>query len=181
MNLVLASTSPRRKDLLENAGLTFEIIASPADEIHDEAMPLATLCETNASLKARAVADMVSKKIIIGADTLVALDGKPLGKPLDLAHAAAMLRTLSNKTHQVCTGVCVIYPDGSEKSFHEMSYVTFHPLSDEQIAHYHSLVNPLDKAGSYGAQEHAELIIAKIEGDMNNVIGLPVKKLLSYL
>ncbi len=104
MPIVLASASPRRRDLLERAGLVFEVIVSPAEEIHDASMQPDALCEFNAALKALAVAAMRPEATVIGSDTLVFLDGEPLGKPADLLEAHAMLRRLAGRTHQVCTG-----------------------------------------------------------------------------
>lgn len=177
MNLVLASTSPRRRDLLERAGLAFEVVASPADEIHDPSMPPAALCEHNAALKARAVAACRPAAAVIGADTLVFLDGEPLGKPADLDAARGMLARLSGRTHQVCTGVCVVFPGGRTHCFHELTGVRFRELDAATIDAYFARVDPLDKAGSYGIQEHGEMIVESIEGAFDNVMGLPVTAL----
>jgi len=181
MSLVLASSSPRRRELLQRAGLVFEVVPSPADEIHDATMEPAALCEENAELKAAAVAEILPDATVIGADTLVFIDGEPLGKPATIEVALATLRRLAGRTHQVCTGVCVIFPGGRRQTFHALTDVTFLPLTDEQIAGYFSLVNPLDKAGAYGIQEHGELIIAGISGSFENVMGLPVEKLIAAL
>ena len=99
---------------------------------------------------------------MIGSDTLVFIDGEPLGKPSDLEEARGMLRRLAGRTHQVCTGVCVIFPGGKTRLFHDTTAVTFLPLGDEEIDAYFALVNPFDKAGAYGIQEHGERIIAGI-------------------
>ena len=181
MPIVLASASPRRRRLLEKAGVVFEVMVSPAVEIHDAALPPDILCEHNATLKAEAVAGMRPDATVIGSDTLVFLDGDPLGKPADLAEAHAMLRRLAGRTHQVCTGVCVIFPDGTRKVFHEITDVTFLPLDDAAIHAYFALVNPLDKAGAYGIQKQRARIIAGIRGNFDNVVGLPVKRVLAAL
>jgi septum formation protein len=181
MPIVLASSSPRRRELLETAGLAFEIVASPAEEIHDASMKPETLCELNAALKAEAVAWIRPEATVIGADTLVFIDDIPLGKPKDMEEARAMLRLLSGRTHQVCTGVCVIFPSGEKKTFHGLTEVTFLTLDESEIDAYFALVNPLDKAGAYGIQEHGERIVAGISGNFDNVMGLPVDLVLAAL
>lgn len=174
MRVILASTSPRRRELLAAAGLEFEVVPSPAEELHCAKMPPAELCEANARLKAEAVAALLPGSLVIGADTLVFIDGKPLGKPADMAEARAMLRLLSGRTHSVCTGVCVINPQRGAETFHDITAVEFRELGDEQIEAYFLLVNPLDKAGAYGIQEHGELLVSRIDGNFDNVMGLPV-------
>jgi septum formation protein len=181
MPIVLASTSPRRKDLLARAGVVFETFASPAEEIHDATMQPDVLCELNAGLKADAVARLRPDATVIGADTLVFIDDLPLGKPQDLDDARAMLRRLSGRTHQVCTGVCVVHPGGRRSLFHDLTEVIFRDLDEVAINEYFLLVNPLDKAGAYGIQEHGERIIAGIRGSFENVMGLPVEKLIEAL
>jgi len=179
--IVLASASPRRQELLEKAGLVFEVVVSPAEEIHDTTMDPEALCEWNAALKAEAVAAQRADAVVIGSDTLVFLDGEPLGKPADFGEARSMLRRLAGRMHRVCTGVCVIFPGGGRTVFHDTSEVTFLPLNDSEIDAYHALVNPLDKAGAYGIQEHQERIIAHISGSFENVMGLPVDKVVAAL
>jgi septum formation protein len=181
MPIVLASASPRRRELLERAGLVFEIMPSPAEELHDAAMEPELLCELNAALKAEAVADQRPDATVIGADTLVFIDGEPLGKPSDLEEARGMLRRLAGRTHRVCTGVCVIFPGGVRKLFHGMTEVDFLPLDDVEIDAYFALVNPFDKAGAYGIQEHGEMIVSAIRGGFDNVMGLPVAMLMAAL
>lgn len=179
MNVVLASGSPRRRELLEEAGLKFEVKPSPAEEIHDASLAPAVLCERNAELKARAV--VVPGAAVIGADTLVFIDDEPLGKPKDLAEARAMLSRLSGREHTVCTGVYVVAPDGAGESFHALTRVRFRLLSVEVIDEYIKKVDPLDKAGAYGIQEFGEMLVEGIEGDFDNVMGLPVKAVLARL
>lgn len=181
MPIVLASASPRRSELLARAGVDFEVRVSPAEEIHDASMPPERMCEENARLKAAAVAADCPEAAVIGADTLVFIDGEPLGKPADLDEARAMLRRLSGRTHAVCTGVCVILPGGETRLFHGLTEVDFLPLDDPAIERYISLVNPLDKAGAYGIQEHGGLIVAGIRGNFDNVMGLPVDLVLAHL
>lgn len=174
MRILLASSSPRRRELLERAGLVFEVKASPAEEIHDEGMAPERLCETNAALKADAVALDHPDELVIGADTLVFIDGKALGKPKDMDEARAMLRNLSGKIHRVCSGVCMIFPGGRREVFHDMTEVVFRTLEEGTIEAYFSRVDPLDKAGAYGIQEHGDMLVAEIRGSFENVMGLPV-------
>ena len=181
MPIILASASPRRSELLVRAGVVFEVVVSPAEEIHDASLQPDMLCELNAGLKADAVALTRPDATVIGADTLVFIDDFPLGKPLDLHEAREMLRRLSGRTHQVCTGVCVIHPGGERKLFHGLTEVVFRELDEAAIDGYFSLVNPLDKAGAYGIQEHGELIITEIRGSFENVMGLPVDMVIEAL
>lgn len=181
MKIILASGSPRRRELLKEACIQFEVIVSPAEEVHDASIPLSELCEKNAALKAEAVAVSNPDAVVIGADTLVWIEGEPLGKPKDMDEARAMLRKLSGRAHTVCTGVCVIYPGGSAKCFHDLTAVHFHPLDEARITEYFEKANPLDKAGAYGIQESGELIVERIEGAFDNVMGLPVAKVVEAL
>ncbi|MCW1921451.1 Maf family protein [Luteolibacter arcticus] len=181
MNVILASASPRRRELLSAAGVNFEVVASPAEEIHDASVPLDELCEKNAELKALAVAEDYPDSAVIGADTLVWIEGEPLGKPRDLDEARMMLRKLSGRSHTVCTGVCVVFPGKTVKRFHELTTVRFRPLDEETITAYFEKTNPLDKAGAYGIQDSGEMIVEGIEGAFDNVMGLPVARLLEVL
>jgi septum formation protein len=181
MPIILASASPRRRELLESAGLVFEVVVSPAEEIHDATLRPEVLCEWNARLKAAAVAELRPDATVIGSDTLVFLDGEPLGKPADLDEARGMLRRLAGRVHRVCTGVCVIFPGGRKETFHGTTEVEFLPLSEDEIESYLQLVNPLDKAGAYGIQEHGERIVAGIRGSFDNVMGLPVDLVMEAL
>ncbi|MCX8494587.1 MAG: Maf family protein [Akkermansiaceae bacterium] len=181
MQIILASSSPRRRELLERAGLVFDVIASPAEEIHDPAIKPEILCETNAVLKAAAIAETRPDATVIGSDTLVFIDDIPLGKPKGLDEARSMLRRLSGRTHQVCTGVCIIRPGGEKWVFHDITEVTFRTLDDTAIDDYFALVNPLDKAGAYGIQEHGDRIVSGISGSFENVMGLPVSKVMEAL
>lgn len=178
--LILASGSPRRRDMLREVGLEFDVIPSPAEELHDELMPLDQLCEENARLKALAVAQDYPEATVIGADTLVYIDQTPLGKPRSKEEAAAMLMRLSGRTHQVCTGVCIARA-GEVDSFHAITEVVFKKLSEKIIRDYMAKVDVMDKAGSYAVQEHGEMIIEQVRGDYDNVVGLPVGQLLGKL
>lgn len=181
MAIVLASSSPRRRELLEQAGVIFEVVPSPAEEIHDESMLPERLCEANAVLKAEAVALTRPEDVVIGSDTLVFIDDRALGKPKDLEDARVMLRRLSGRTHRVCTGVCVIFPGGRREVFHDLTEVVFKELTDEGIDAYFAVANPLDKAGAYGIQERGDLLVAEIRGSFENVMGLPVEKVVAAL
>lgn len=178
--LILASGSPRRREMLADAGLGFEVIPSPAEELHDASMPLAQLCEENARLKALDVARHHPQATVIGADTLVYIDQTPLGKPGSEAEARAMLRTLSGRAHQVCTGVCIARGNDVE-CFHTITEVVFKQLDSELIDSYMEKVHVMDKAGSYAVQEHGEMIIQEVRGDYDNVVGLPIGQLLARL
>ena len=177
-DLVLASGSPRRRDLLTEAGYAFTVIPAEVEEIDDATLGAEELVRRNAILKAREVADRFPEAIVIGSDTLVALDGVPFGKPRDLEEAFAMLSRLVGRTHSVLTGVCLLrVTAGREELFVEETKVTFRPLNAEEITRYLGLINPLDKAGSYAAQEFGELIIERTEGSWTNVVGLPMERL----
>lgn len=179
--MILASMSPRRRELLAREGVEFRVVVRDTEEVRDASLPPQELCAINAAAKAAAVAAEFPGDIVIGADTLVFIDGMPLGKPADETEAVAMLQRLQGRTHCVCTAVAVFMPDSSRRDFVETSYVTFRQLSDADIRHYMGLVHVYDKAGAYAIQEHGELIIQSFEGDMDNVIGLPVTRLLQVL
>lgn len=179
--LILASQSPRRRDLLQREEVDFCVEVLPAEELHDASMKPEALCAYNAAAKAAAVAAVHPQDIVIGADTLVFIDDMPLGKPADEAAALEMLRRLQGRTHCVCTAVAVFMPDGERRDFAEKSYVTFRSMSDADIRFYLQEVHVLDKAGAYAIQERGDLIIERLEGDLDNVIGLPVTRLLQVL
>lgn len=179
--LILASQSPRRRDLLRREGIEFSVITSDADEVNDASLPPEELCARNAAAKAAAVAVGHPYDTVVGADTLVFIDGRPLGKPADESDAVRMLTALQGRTHCVCTAVAVFMPGGERRDFAVKSYVTFRPMAQEDIERYLQEVYVLDKAGAYAMQEKSELIVEKVEGDVDNVIGLPVTKLLEVL
>ena len=166
--------------MLAMAGLDFEVIPSPAEELHDVSMPLDLLCEENAKLKALDVAQNHPEAIVIGADTLVYIDQTPLGKPRSEQQAREMLKQLSGQTHQVCTGVCIAR-GGESETFHTITEVVFKELDDDLIRDYMAKVHVMDKAGSYAVQEHGDMIIREVQGDYDNVVGLPLAQLLSKL
>lgn len=180
--LVLASSSPRRVELMQEAGYKFEILVPGIEEAHDESLTCEDLTVENARRKARAIAQQRPDAVVIGADTLVYLDEVPITKPLDMEEAAAMLRRLSGRTHQVCTGVALVWNGGKEeKLFHAISDVTFKPLSDDVIRDYHSRIQPLDKAGGYAVQDESAMIIERVDGSWSNVKGLPMERLAAEL
>ena len=186
MELILASKSPRRRELLSDAGYTFRILVSEADETLPANTPPAEGVKILAERKAKAVESSLPSDIlqtapvfVIGADTLVELNGVPLGKPKDEADATAMLTALSGNRHRVVTGVAVAV-GGRIFSGVETTAVTFRPLSGEEIAEYVATGEPMDKAGSYGIQAGAVRFVQKVDGELDNVIGLP-RKLLAKL
>lgn len=180
--LILASVSPRRSELLASTGLAFTVIPSQAEEIHDERLPVTAVCSINAIRKAEEVARREPESVIIGADTLVALNGRIYGKPKDLSAAACMLRELSGKTHEVITAVSLQHwATGRKETFADRTEVSFRSLSDELIREYATLVSVLDKAGAYGIQERGEMLVAAIRGSFSNVMGLPLERLCPVL
>lgn len=178
--VILASQSPRRRDLLAKAGVPFSIVIRDTEELKDAALPPQELCLHNARAKAEAVFREHPDSTIIGADTLVFLDGLPLGKPQDAEEARTMLRMLSGRTHHVCTAVSIQSPLGM-KDMAVLTEVTFRTLAEEDIRRYMELVDVMDKAGSYAFQEHGEMIISSVRGDTDNVIGLPVGDVMKCL
>ena len=171
--LVLASASPRRQELLRNAGITFEV--QPA-HITENSLPGETAkdcAERLAREKALAVARQRPHDCVLGADTVVVVDGQLLGKPSDTAAAARMLRMLSGRQHQVITGVCLVV-DGKPSVASETTLVTMTEITGQEIADYIATGEPMDKAGAYAIQGIASRWIPRIEGDYSNVVGLPV-------
>ena len=177
--VILASASPRRKELLAGMGIPFEAIPSDAEEISaDCGLPAEEIVRLNAVLKAGAVAGSNPCALVIGSDTVVECGGRIFGKPSSPEEAVSMLKTLSGRSHRVMTGVALqLKQTGLNRSFTEISHVVFKDLSDAGIREYMSLVNVMDKAGAYAIQEHPELILARLEGSLPNVIGLPVERL----
>lgn len=176
--LILASGSPRRADLLRQLAVEIKVIPSDATEMTDEQLSPYELCQLNAHRKARAVAKQIPDALVLGADTLVFLDCKILGKPRDPAEARRMLAELQGRTHQVVTGVSLIHLRAHrERIFAASTDVTFHPLTAGQIRDYLRRINPLDKAGAYAIQEHGDLIVSEISGSYSNVVGLPLERL----
>jgi septum formation protein len=179
--LILASASPRRHELLAAAGIDFTVETARAEELHDARMAPEELVVWNALAKAREVAARHPDAAALGADTLVYLGNEPLGKPGDLAEAAAMLRRLSGCWHEVWTGLALVHGDRVLGTRAVKTRVRFATLDDETIAAYHFRVSPLDKAGAYGIQEHTDLLGAEADGPLDNVIGLPVEAALELI
>lgn len=177
--LVLASASPRRRDLLTRLGLTFDVRPTDADETWPEGVPPGPAAAEVAMRKARAI--RADDAIVLAADTVVVLNGEVLGKPSDSAEAAHTLRRLSGQTHEVASGLALRLDDRETTTF-EITRVTFADLSDSEIAAYVATGSPLDKAGSYGIQDDlGALFIDRIEGDYFNVVGLPLRRLYATL
>ncbi len=195
--IILASASPRRKELLEQIGLEFEICPAKGEEVITKTIPEEVVMELSKH-KAEEVAAMVSSYsqehkdittpsdiLVIGADTVVAYDGEILGKPQDEADAKRMLRILSGNTHSVFTGVTLVLIDKSGRAgeivFFEKTDVKMHEMTEQEIDRYVVTGEPMDKAGSYGIQGKCAIYIEKIDGDYNNVVGLPITRIYQEL
>nr|WP_296084460.1 Maf family protein [uncultured Blautia sp.] len=180
--IILASASPRRRELLAAAGVIFQICASEGEEKITAENPDEVVCELSA-LKAAEIAskfELEDGTVIIGADTIVSYMNKILGKPSDEQDAFETLKMLQGNTHQVYTGVTVLvkkYGEWEKHSFAERTDVTFYPVTDEEIHTYIKSGEPMDKAGSYGIQGSFGIYVKKIQGDYTNVVGLPVGRL----
>ena len=181
--VILASASPRRRELLAQIGMDFKVIISKADENISEPAPEQLVMKLS-DIKAMAVYEEHGIEdeatIILGADTVVAFDGKVLGKPKDTQQAKEMLSMLSDNTHQVFTGVTILYKKQGElksETFYDKTTVYTYPISDKEIDQYIMTGEPMDKAGNYGIQGIGAKFIKKIDGDYNNVVGLPVSKI----
>lgn len=178
--LILASSSPRRAELLRRLGLRFTIVPADIDETYLPGEPPAEHAERLAREKAEAVARRLPEALVIGSDTIVVVDGNVLGKPRDAEAADRMLASLSGREHEVCTGVAVA-SGGSVISSLERVRVTFRHLSDAERRQYIETGEPMDKAGAYGIQGFGSAIVESIEGDYFSVMGLPVVRLLALL
>jgi septum formation protein len=180
--IILASKSPRRKELLAGLNLPFEVIVHEVDEIFPDGLPMEEIPVYLAKLKAEPFfIDLKSDTLVITADTIVWIDGVVLGKPNDYEHAAEMLRQLSGKKHVVVTGVCLTTKE-KQVTFSASTDVWFKDLNDDEIDYYLKNYQPYDKAGSYGVQEWIGYIaIKRIEGSYFNVMGLPVQRLYEEL
>ncbi len=180
--LVLASQSPRRKDLLEEAGVLIDIIPSHAEEILPEGVAPAQCAMALASMKARDVAATQPNRWVLGADTLVVVDGTILGKPRDGDDARRMLEALSGRDHQVCTGFCLVNPSLDREICEVViTDVTFKPLSPAEINWYIKTGEPFDKAGAYGIQGKGASLVREIKGSYTNVVGLPICEVVEHL
>ena len=175
--LILASASPRRRDLLARAGYDFEVITPQVNEVVPARLTLLEATSWNALRKGLEVARRYPDDVVLAADTLVALEHNLIGKPASRAEAARILRRLSGKTHSVASGVFIGHLRvGRSQSFTVASRVTFKRLSDKKIEEYLAQIDPLDKAGAYAAQGKGGTIIARILGSRSNVVGLPLEK-----
>lgn len=180
MRLLLASASPRRADLLRAAGLTFDTAVADVDETRQPGEAPADYATRVAHAKAEAVHRLHPEATVIGADTIVVVDGDVLGKPAEAADAARMLRRLSGRAHEVLTGVSIIGPHGARR-FVDGARVWFRPLSEDDIAWYVATGEPMDKAGAYAVQGGASRFVSRIEGTCATVVGLPICRLCEVL
>jgi len=180
--IVLASQSPRRRQLLKDAGISFKVIKPDVmEEIMPEEKPV-DACVRLAQEKAENVASSVPARTVLAADTLVCIDGEILGKPESEAQAAEMLAKLSGRSHWVITGVCLCRQSESKKCcWSSLTRVDFYDLTDADIKSYLKEVNTLDKAGAYAIQESGEMLVRNIEGLRSNVVGLPIEEVCDKL
>lgn len=183
MKLVLASSSPRRSEVLADAGFAFEAVAAGVDESRREGEPAEAYVRRLAEVKARAVVARISPPaIVIAADTVVVMDGEVLGKPESAEDAAQMLRRLGGRTHQVLTGLAVVkMPEGAARVEIETTRVTFAPLGEAEIEGYVASGEPLNKAGAYAIQGRGGRFVVRVEGCYFNVVGLPLARLYRIL
>ena len=174
--IILASKSPRRRELMEILKLPFEVIVSDIDESIDYDSDLVKEIESLSYRKAYAVYQDHQDTLVIGSDTIVKIGNDVLGKPRSIEHARNMLKELSGRTHEVVTGVTIIC-DGQTETFSSVAEVTFYPMSDEEIDEYLETNEPMDKAGSYAIQGDAAKFIRCINGDYYTIVGLPIAEL----
>lgn len=176
--LILASASPRRSELLQRMGLSFELCPTHVDEDDSGSEGPERMVFKNAELKAAALAEQRADSLVLGSDTTVAFDHNVLSKPVDLEQARNMLQQLSGRSHHVYTAVALFWVEGGlRECFVETSQVRFKSLDAATIDAYFEIVNPLDKAGGYGIQQGRELIIDSVVGSVENVMGLPIQRL----
>lgn len=178
--LILASASPSRKMLLEQAGLDFEVVVSGVDETVPPDYTPAQTVEALARRKGQAVQALRPEAPIIAADSVVSIDGLILGKPKDDEAAKATLRRLSGRTHELITGVCLLI-NGQMDLFHQVTQVTFYPLTEEEIAEYVALGESRGRAGAYGIEGIGVVLVQSIQGDYPNIVGLPVAETIRHL
>jgi septum formation protein len=168
--------------LLRGLGVKFNVVPSDAGEVHSEQLTATETSQLNAYRKAREVAKKFPDTLVLGADTLVYLGEKLMGKPADMEDAYRMLKQLQGRTHEVVTGVCLIHLRGHrQKIFAESTSVRFRSLTTEQIRDYLARIDPLDKAGAYAIQEHGDKLVEDIRGSFSNVVGLPLERLKAEL
>ena len=181
-SFILASSSPRRKDLLQDLISQFEVVSAEVDELKNHPSGPESLVLENAKLKCQKVAEIYPDFWVLGADTLVALGNQVLGKPINIDEAKSMLMRLSSKTHYVYTGISLSHiSKGINLSRTVATSVTFQELNETVIENYFRKVNPLDKAGAYAIQTCPEMIIQSYQGSLSNVIGLPQELLREWL
>lgn len=179
--IILASTSPRRSQILTDAGFNFNIQSKNVEEVYNPSLHREQIPLYLAKIKAAPLIDNLNDQLLIAADTIVWLNDKVLGKPIDVEDAFEILTQLSGNTHEVITGV-YLYKNGVEKSFFDVTKVTFRKVDAQEIRQYIALYQPMDKAGAYGIQDWIGLtVVEKIEGCYYNVMGLPMPKLYQYL
>lgn len=182
--IILASASPRRRELLEQGGIPFTVIPSQAEEKITTEQPGQAVEELSYLKCSDIYEKSLGDVLVIGADTVVASEGKILGKPSSQKDAVKMLQSLQGREHEVYTGVTIMAREGNEnrkKTFHEKTKVVFYPMSDEEIRSYVNTGEPMDKAGAYGIQGKSAVFIKEISGDYNNVVGLPLARLYQEL
>ena len=180
--IILASNSPRRKELLAGIGIDFEVrVLQDIDESYPADLPIQDTAEYISKKKAAAYREQLADdELVITADTIVVVDDEVMGKPADEQDASSMLHKLSGKTHQVITGVTLTTKE-RQQSFSVLTDVTFKQLSDEEIDYYITHYHPMDKAGAYGIQGLGERLVERIEGDYNNVVGFPLSAFMRIL
>ena len=182
--IILASASPRRRELLEQGGIPFTVIPSQAEEKITTEQPGQAVEELSYLKCSDIYEKSLGDVLVIGADTVVASEGKILGKPSSQKDAVKMLQSLQGREHELYTGVTIMAREGNEnrkKTFHEKTKVVFYPMSDEEIRSYVNTGEPMDKAGAYGIQGKSAVFIKEISGDYNNVVGLPLARLYQEL
>jgi septum formation protein len=176
LTLILASASPRRTELLREAGIPHRVLVAAVTEHEDPTTDPAKMVLHNARLKAEAVSRLHPDALVLGSDTTVALGDRALNKPAHLSESRAMLRSLSGREHTVHTGVCLLCPAlGIDESHDVTAWVRFRDLAEDDITRYQSLVDTLDKAGAYGIQQGKEIIIADFQQPISTIMGLPVE------
>lgn len=179
--LILASQSPRRRDLLEEAGVPFDVVPADIEEVIDPGLSPADNVTALAAAKARRVAEDRPGRFVLGADTIVVLDNDILGKPHDREDARAMLSRLAGNTHHVITGFAIVTPEGRLHTEAVTSSVTMKPVTAATIETYLDTAEPMDKAGAYAIQGQGNALIAGYEGSYHNIIGLPVEEVVAQL
>ena len=180
IKIILASGSPRRRQLLSSLGVEFEVVDPNVDESYQKGMAPDEITKSMACKKAAAVAKKYKNYAIIAADTIVAIDGIILEKPKDRQDALNMLNMLSGRWHEVHSGVCIVCKDKSS-IFNQVTRVHFSELDNSQIKWYVNTLEPMDKAGAYGIQGYGSMFVDRIEGDFYNVMGFPISKIMKEL